>query len=129
MKKIFIALFVACSLCACGGNTNEKVTAASETKPAEIDLSKNPDYTTGLELMGKADCQTCHKVNEAAIGPSFSSIAAKYPNTPETLDTLAHKIIKGGSGNWGNVPMAAHSTISVADATAMVKYILLLKNP
>lgn len=126
MKKLLIALLVAGSLCACGGNANEK--AASETKPVENDLSKNPDYTTGLELMGKSDCQTCHKVNESAIGPSFSSIAAKYPNTPATIDTLAHKIIKGGSGNWGAVPMAAHSNISVGDATAMVKYILLLKN-
>ena len=127
MKKLLIALFVAGSLCACGGNANEKGRTTSETKTAEIDLSSNPDYTKGLELMGKADCQTCHKVNETAIGPSFSSIAAKYPNTPATLDTLAHKIIKGGSGNWGAVPMAAHSNISVADATAMVKYILLLR--
>jgi cytochrome c len=40
---------------------------------------------------------------------------------------LAGKILKGGSGNWGAIPMTAHATLSQADAELMVKYIMSLK--
>ena len=40
---------------------------------------------------------------------------------------LAGKIINGGQGNWGEVPMSAHPQISQADAEEMVKYILTIK--
>lgn len=128
MRKTILSIIICGALVACSGES-KKSTEEQPQQTAARDLSSNPDYTKGLELMGKSDCQTCHKVNETVIGPSFSSIAAKYPDNEATIDTLATKIIKGGSGNWGNVPMAAHSNISVEDAKAMVKYILLLKNP
>ena len=38
------------------------------------------------------------------------------------------KVMKGGSGNWGTVPMAGHPNISKADAELMVKYVLSLKD-
>jgi cytochrome c len=37
---------------------------------------------------------------------------------------LADKIIKGGTGNWGEVPMTPHPDVSVEDAKEMAKYIL-----
>jgi cytochrome c len=40
---------------------------------------------------------------------------------------LASKIIKGGSGVWGAIPMTPHPQISEDDAKQMVKYVLLLK--
>jgi cytochrome c len=44
------------------------------------------------------------------------------------LDTLSDKIIKGGGGRWGAVPMTPHPQVSKEDATTMVKYVLSLKN-
>ncbi len=81
----------------------------------------------GKELMAAQDCATCHKETEKVIGPSFKEVAAKYPNTPENVSMLADKIIKGGSGNWGEVPMAPHAAISKSDAEEMVKSILTVK--
>ena len=41
---------------------------------------------------------------------------------------LAGKIIKGGTGVWGQVPMLPHDGLPQEDAEAMVKYVLSLKN-
>ena len=127
MKKTIFCILLAGGLYACGGNASDTAKPSEEKKSAEADLSSNPDYAAGLDLVAKSDCLTCHKLNEASTGPSYASVAAKYSNTPETIDTLVHKIIKGGSGNWGAVPMTPHPTLSVEDATKMVKYILLHK--
>lgn len=136
MKKIVFAtsltLGLAAVLTACGGGakTEEKAAAGTETAtaaPAANDLSSNPDYTKGLELVGKSDCLTCHKVSEKLIGPSYKEVAAKYENTEANVKMLAEKIIKGGKGNWGEVSMTPHPAVSQADAEQMVKYVLLLK--
>jgi cytochrome c len=66
-------------------------------------------------------------VSDKNIGPAYKDVAAKYENTEENVKMLAGKIIKGGQGVWGAIPMTPHSTLSQADAEQMVKYILLLK--
>ncbi len=115
-------------LAACGGNEEKKETGATTAATtATNDLSSNPDYVKGLELIGKSDCLTCHKVGDKLIGPSYKEVAEKYENTEENITMLAGKIIKGGQGVWGAVPMTAHPGISEDDAKAMVKYIMLLK--
>ena len=125
---IFIAAAVfATSIIACGGA--EKPNNKAITATTEVDISKNPDYIKGLELVAKSDCLTCHKVNEKSTGPAYSDVAAKYtPAADTTISNLAGKIIKGGAGVWGAIPMTPHPQVSQADAEQMVKYILLLKN-
>jgi cytochrome c len=127
MKKILFCLIAAGSLYACGNNDNKNEDVVVEKKVEKADPTDDPMFIAGRDLVKKADCLTCHKIDEASTGPSYRSVANKYPDNDATLDTLAHKIIKGGSGNWGTVPMAAHPTISVDDAKTMAKYILLLK--
>lgn len=123
-------LSLAMFLAACGGGSEKK----AEEKKAEETVAPAADNSMvqsvegkGKELMAAQDCATCHKETEKVIGPSFKEIAAKYPNTEENIATLADKIIKGGSGNWGEVPMAPHSGITQDDAKEMVKYILTVK--
>jgi cytochrome c len=91
-------------------------------------LSDNPDYQKGLALVAGSDCLTCHKTSEKNIGPAYKEVAAKYENTEENIEMLAGKIIKGGSGNWGAIPMTPHPQLKQEDVEQMVKYILLLKN-
>jgi cytochrome c len=101
----------------------ETSTSTTETKSV---VSK-ADIEKGMTLVGKSDCLTCHKLNEKVIGPAYKEVAKKYANTPANIKMLAGKILKGGSGNWGAIPMTAHATLSQADAELMVKYIMSLK--
>ncbi|RPE12916.1 cytochrome C [Chitinophaga lutea] len=122
-------LSLAMFLAACGGGEKkaEEKKAEESTAPAADNSMVQDVAGKGKELMAAQDCATCHKETEKVIGPSFKEVAAKYPATDENIATLADKIIKGGSGNWGEVPMAPHSAISQDDAKEMVKYILSVK--
>jgi len=99
---------------------------ATTTAAAPPAVSKE-DIQKGMTLLAKSDCLTCHKLGEKVIGPAYKEVAKKYANTPANVKMLAGKILKGGSGNWGAIPMTAHTTLSQADAELMVKYILSLK--
>ncbi|RFZ86088.1 cytochrome c class I [Mucilaginibacter terrenus] len=79
----------------------------------------------GQQLMASLDCNTCHKEHEKVIGPAFADIAKKYTSADEEM--LAKKVIAGGSGNWGTVPMTAHPDLKLEDAKEMVKYVLSVK--
>ncbi len=126
MKKVLGTIAAVIVLMACGGNKENK-TAEATTASSASSLSSNPDYTKGLELIAKSDCLTCHKANEKNIGPAYKDVAAKYDNSDATIKLLSEKIIKGGSGVWGAIPMTPHPAVKQEDAEAMVKYVLLLK--
>ena len=128
MKKL-VVVFFGCLAISCGGNNNDKnENKEEEVKKAEAEApAPNPDAAKGLELIGKSDCFTCHKVDEKHIGPAYQAVAERYTLTEQVLDTLSDKIINGGSGRWGAVAMTAHPQISKEDAKTMVKYVLSLK--
>jgi cytochrome c len=138
MKKVFIVLFISAVITACGGpkTNSDGSTGSNETAKAAQSSANTTANKTGTEsgsapagaaLMAKLDCNTCHKENEKVIGPALKDIAAKYQATEANIDALANKVIRGGKGNWGDIPMAAHPTLAVNDAKEMVKYILSLK--
>jgi cytochrome c len=81
----------------------------------------------GEKLIAKSDCIGCHKVDKKLIGPSYLEIAKKYPLNDKNIAYLTGKIIKGGSGVWGSIPMSAHASLKKDDAKVMAKYILSLK--
>ena len=125
MRKVVFTMAAAVIIMSCGGGETKK--GAENTTASTSSISDNPDYQKGMSLIAGSDCLTCHKVSEKNIGPSYKDVAAKYENTDENIELLASKIIKGGSGVWGAIPMTAHANIKQEDAEAMVKYILLLK--
>jgi cytochrome c len=130
LKKYYVAFALLALVTACGNDKpageSKDASAATAATPAD-DLSSNPDYQKGLELIAQSDCLTCHKVSDKLTGPAYKEVAAKYENTDENVAMLAEKIIKGGQGNWGSIPMTPHASLSEDDAKQMVKYILLLK--
>lgn len=79
----------------------------------------------GLKLIEGADCLSCHKVDSKLVGPAYQDVAAKY--TEADIDHLSQKIIDGGKGVWGDIPMTPHAGMSKDNAQKMVKYILSLK--
>jgi cytochrome c len=130
MKKYLLTIAVISLVVACGDNASNSSANADSSASASAanDISTNPDYQKGIQLITANDCLTCHKVDEKLTGPPYRDVANKYENTDANVKMLAEKIIKGGSGNWGTVPMTPHAALSEADAEQMVKYILLLRN-
>ena len=133
MKKYLMPFTLLVVLAACGGNDKQNSTtvstdSATVEKPAAAnDITANPDYQKGLALIGQSDCLTCHKISEKLTGPSYQDVANKYAGSDTAVAYLTAKILKGGKGVWGTVPMTPHPLLPPADAEQMVKYILLLK--
>lgn len=133
-KKILALSFIASVCFACGNNATKSADSAEKKADSAAgistsdDITKNPDYQKGLTLLTGQDCLTCHKISEQSTGPAYTEVAKRYTADQTTITTLANKIIKGGTGNWGQVMMTPHPNLSEADAEQIVKYILLLKN-
>lgn len=81
----------------------------------------------GMDLVAKSDCKACHSVNQKLVGPAFLDVANRYKNDRNALTKLTGKVIKGGAGNWGQIPMTPHPQLSQKDVSQMVSYILSLK--
>ncbi|WP_137895974.1 c-type cytochrome [Ramlibacter sp. 2FC] len=73
------------------------------------------------------NCMACHAVDKKLVGPSFKEVAAKYASDKSAADKLATKIVKGGSGVWGAVPMPANTQVSEAEAKKLATWVLSLK--
>jgi cytochrome c len=121
MKKTVFMIMIVAVLTSCGGGNS------TEEKPKVVDITEDPVYKKGVEIVGASDCFTCHKIDEKNIGPAWRDVAAKYAGQDTAVKYLANKIINGGSGVWGQVPMAAHPTFTQEDAETVAKYVLMLK--
>ncbi|MGK7394188.1 MAG: ThuA domain-containing protein [Candidatus Cyclobacteriaceae bacterium M3_2C_046] len=98
-----------------------------ETMTAQGHRQKS-DLINGASLIEENNCFACHKVDEKSIGPTYLQVADRYEATEENISLLANKIIKGGSGNWGEQNMSAHPQVSLEEATTIVYYILALND-
>jgi cytochrome c len=70
------------------------------------------------------NCMACHAAQKKLVGPAYKDVAAKYKDDAGAVDRLATKIIKGGSGAWGPVPMPANAQVNEADAKKLAAWIL-----
>ncbi|MEP7302775.1 MAG: c-type cytochrome [Caldimonas sp.] len=79
------------------------------------------------ELAQKKNCLACHAVAQKVLGPSYKDVAAKYAGQADAVAKLSQKVIKGGAGVWGAVPMPANPQVSEAEAKQLVQWILTQK--
>jgi cytochrome c len=79
------------------------------------------------DLAQKKNCMACHQVDKKVVGPSYKDVAAKYAGQKDAADKLAQKIVKGGSGVWGAVPMPANPQVSEAEAKQLAAWVLSAK--
>ena len=98
MKHIVFALFAAVSV----------------TAPALADQA----------LATSKNCMACHAVDKKLVGPSYKDVAKKYMGQKDAADKLAAKIMKGGSGVWGAIPMPANPQVNEADAKKLAAWVL-----
>jgi cytochrome c len=81
-----------------------------------------------MEIVERNECYACHATSEIRIGPSYQMISARHSARKDVMEeVLARKIILGGSGNWGVVPMVANEKVSLAEARLVAQWILHLE--
>ena len=81
-------------------------------------------------LLDGKRCVSCHHRTEVLIGPPYAAIAARHAAGREWIvEVLAIKIIVGGAGNWGTVPMVPNEHVTIDEARAMARWILGLAQP
>ena len=79
-----------------------------------------------MDLAKSKNCLACHAVDHKVVGPAFRDVAAKYTGDKGAADRLALKIMKGGSGVWGAIPMPANN-VTEAEAKQLASWVLSLK--
>ena len=78
-------------------------------------------------LAKQKNCIACHAIDQKLVGPAYKDVAAKYAGQKDAPAMLAQKVLKGGSGVWGPVPMPANAQVSEAEAKQLVAWVLSLK--
>lgn len=80
---------------------------------------------TTENLLDEARCDACHQQSEPSLGPPWQAIAARHGARKAVMvDVLARKIVNGGGGNWGLVPMVPNQWVNIEDAREMASWIL-----
>lgn len=113
----------------------------SESGPTELRVFYHPGFDqlenaqadqaidgepAGKTLIFNSDCKTCHNEQVKTIGPAYISVARRYADNQSSVEALAAKVIEGGAGVWGEIPMTPHPGLSEDDAKEMIRYILTL---
>ena len=84
------------------------------------------DNAQATAMMQKDGCAACHAIDKKIVGPAYKDVANKYRGDKNAEEALVQKVLKGGQGVWGQVPMPPNP-VSEADAHALVKWVLSLK--
>ena len=96
------------------------------------DATPSPPVLSGIEaseMLNRHACNACHEIDELRIGPSFRDIALRYnaeDDDPE--ERLIQKIIHGGAGSWGAVPMVSNPRMPEEDVRQIVRWIMSLES-
>ncbi|MFT6866771.1 MAG: cytochrome c [Cyclobacteriaceae bacterium] len=93
---------------------------------SKSDESATSALAIGAQQIERSDCKSCHNENVKTVGPSYISIARKYNDSDETVSMLTGKVIKGGSGIWGDAMMTPHPDLEKTDVEQMIRYIISL---
>lgn len=78
------------------------------------------------ELARAKNCMACHSIGNKVVGPAFKDVSSKYAGQ-NVEDKLTKKVLNGGSGVWGAIPMPANGQVSEAEARTLVKWVLAIK--
>lgn len=100
-----------------------KTTLVIMIATASVNLSAFADQA----LAASKNCLACHAIDKKLVGPAYKDVARKYAGQKDAATKLATKIMKGGSGVWGAIPMPANPQVSEAEARKLATWVLTLK--
>jgi cytochrome c len=73
-------------------------------------------------MLTKHNCMACHGMDKKIVGPGMTEIAKKYADRGDRAAYLAGKIVAGGAGVWGAIPMPAQ-TLPADEAQAIARWL------
>ena len=76
------------------------------------------------KLAAEKACLACHAIDKKVVGPGYKDVAAKYKGNAKAEAMLVQKIIKGGSGVWGQIPMPPNAGLKEEEAKILAKWVL-----
>lgn len=104
--------------------TSTSTTSAKSAAPNTTNSTTASAVMLPADLFKKQNCTACHATNGKLVGPSVTEMAAKYKGQANLEAKLIEKVLKGGAGVWGAIPMPAQSQLSLIDTSTLVKWIL-----
>ncbi len=72
----------------------------------------------------KHGCVACHSIDKKVVGPAWMDVSKKYKGDATAAAKLDTKIAKGGSGNWGSMPMPATPKATDEERKELVDFVL-----
>jgi len=126
LSQMFFMLAFMVVLASCGSKKEEAATEDYGTPDESSEAIVGDVIAQGESLVNASDCKTCHHPTNKLIGPSHTDVAKKYDFIQANVTMLAGKIISGGTGVWGEIPMSPHPDISQGDAEKMARFVLSL---
>jgi cytochrome c len=87
-------------------------------------LPTSSNAFASAELARSKNCVACHHVERKMIGPAYKAVAERFGKDESAIKLLSEKIVKGGGGNWGQLPMPPQPSVSSEEAESLVKWIL-----
>lgn len=94
---------------------------------AILAMGVSAQASANATLAKEKNCMACHSIDKKIVGPGYKEVALKYKGQKNAEDVLTKKVLAGGAGVWGPVPMPANSQVTEAEARTLVKWILSLK--
>ncbi|MEZ4699026.1 MAG: PQQ-dependent sugar dehydrogenase [Rhodothermales bacterium] len=105
------------------------MTPAEAAEAAGLPPDVSVRHVKAETIIAGSDCRTCHTIDTPSAGPAFRAVAQKYRGDETAPDRLAQKIVRGGSGVWGELPMPAHPALTPVEAGILARYVLDLAEP
>jgi cytochrome c len=87
-------------------------------------VSAPPIAQEAAKLAADKACLACHAIDKKVVGPAFKDVAAKYKGNAKAEALLVQKVLKGGVGAWGQIPMPANASLKEDEAKLLVKWVL-----
>jgi cytochrome c len=77
----------------------------------------------GEKMLKDKGCTACHANDKKIVGPAYKDVAKKYKGDAGAAAKLADKVVKGGQGVWGPIPMPPNK-VTEDEAKKMVATVL-----
>ncbi len=81
------------------------------------------DAEKAKALAQSKNCLACHAIDKKLVGPAYTEVSKKYKGNKDAEDMLIKKVINGGGGVWGTIPMPPNP-VKQDEAKLLVEWIL-----